>query len=170
MAGKNTEVKIISPKQVLPDLRGYTDSRSDWSQGDYLIFDTVNTIVRPATGEAEAGLYGLGIATQDAENGIPVGPYGSLATAAAATSIAMNGPIYGNTFKMVAKTGDTFYKGQPVYAHPSTGNRGVAATAAATATAPVGVYVGPITVSSAAAGTEIECLIGSAYPTSVLKF
>lgn len=169
MAGKNTEVKIIAPKQIFPDVRGITSTASDWSQGDILIFDTVNTIVRAATGEAE-GQYVLGIAQQDVTDGIPNGPYGTLVNQSNVGAMAVNGPVYGNTYNMVIKTGETIAPGAYVYAYPTGGASYVAATAAATATQPVGVYVGHVTVTSAAAGTQIECLIGARYPNNTLKF
>lgn len=169
MAGKNTEVKIIAPKQIFPDVRGIVSSDSDWNQGDLLIFDSASNIVRAPTAEAE-GQYVLGVAQQDVVNGKPVGPYAGLATESALGAMAVNGPVYGNSYKMVLKTGETLSPGAYVYAYPSGGANYVAATAAATATQPVGVYIGNVTVTSAAAGTQIECLIGARFPNNTLKF
>ncbi len=168
MAGKNTEVKIISTKQIFPDIRGIADTATNWNQGDILIFN--GTVVRAATAEAEAGTQCIGIAQQNAASGIPIGPYAGLATAAAAGVQALNGPVYGNTFNMVLKTSETIAPGAYVYAYPTGGANYVAATASSTATAPVGVYVGHVTVTTAAAGTQIECLIGAQFPNSILKF
>ncbi len=169
MAGKNTEVKQIAPKQIFPDVRGITSALSDWSQGDLLIFDTTSNIVRACTAEAEAA-YSLGIAQQDVVDGVQTQPYGSLATGAQVVSMAVNGPLYGNSYNMVLKTGDSLSPGALVYPYPAGGAAAVAATAASTATKAIGVYVGHVAVASAAAGTQIECLIGANYPNQTLKF
>lgn len=170
---RNTEVKIIAPKQIFPDVRGIVSSAmSNWYQGDILCFDTANSIVRACTAEADADNV-LGIAQQAVSAGIPTGPYGSIVNQSNVGAMAVNGPVYGNTYNMYLKTSDSIAPGAYVYPYPSgdsTYKNYVAATAASTATKPIGVYVGHVTVSSAAAGTQIECLIGAQYPNTVLKF
>ena len=84
--------------------------------------------------------------------------------------MAVNGPIYGNSYFMTIKTSDTLAPGAYVYAYPTGGVGYVSATAAATSTQPIGVYIGHTTVTSAAAGTQIECLIGARFPNDTLKF
>lgn len=165
MAGKNTEVKIISPKQIFPEIKGLVSSASTFVQGDILVWDSTNKIVRAATGEAEAATV-LGIAQQDVSAGVIVSPYQGTAVDAAQGGIALSGPVFGNTFKMVCKTGDSFNPGDYVYAYPAGGNRYVSASG----TKPVGVYVGQSAVASAAAGAEIECLIGARFPNDSIKF
>lgn len=161
----NTEVKIIAPKQILPDIRGMVGNASTWAQGDLLMFDTSAHVVRPLANEGEAASL-LGIAQQDAASGVPVGPYGSLAGGANVKSIALNGPIYGNTYTMIVKTGNSIALGAAVFSSPADGPQVIAATG----TVAIGVYVGHVAISSAAAGTKAEVLIGAQYPNTVLKF
>lgn len=169
MAGSNTEVHIIAPKQIFPDVRGLVSSVSDWNQGDLLMFDTSAKIVRAVTAEGE-GTYSLGIAQNNVTDGVPVGPYSGLATSSSTTAMSVNGPVYGNSYNMVLKTSETISPGSYVYSYPTGGANYVAATASSSATVPVGLYIGHITVTSAAAGTQIECLIGARYPNDSIKF
>ncbi len=137
-----------------------------------MIFDTTNSVVRACTAEAD-GDNVLGIAQQAVSAGVPIGPYGTIVNASNVGAMAVNGPVYGNTYNMYLKTSETIAPGGYVYPYPSgdtTYKNYVAATAASTATKPCGIYVGHVTVTTAAAGTQIECLIGAQYPNTVLKF
>lgn len=163
MAGKNTVVKQVGEKQIFPDIKNFLDSTVDFNQGDILIFDTSTYLVRAATSEGE-GAYLLGIANATVVDGKPALPY-STANDAAIAATSIDGPLYGDTFKMILKTGSTLTPGQQVYADPGTSARGVASSG----TKAIGVYQGAA-VSSSAAGLEIEVLIGARYPNDTLKF
>jgi len=164
MSGKNTEVKIISPKQIIADAKPIVDSSVSFAQGDILILDTSTHLLRAPTAEAECSAF-IGIAALDISSGKPLSPYIGTAVDAALAVPALDGPLYGNTYKMVAKTGDAFYPGDMVYAHIATGARGVSVSG----TKAIGVYQGKA-IASAAAGQEIECLIGARFPNDALKF
>jgi hypothetical protein len=164
MAG-NTIVKQISEKQIFPNILGYVSSAVTFNQGDYLIFDPVNSLVRAATAEAEAA-SGLGIAALSISSGQPISPYQGTAVDAAQAAPAMNGPLYGDSALMVLKTGSTLALGAPVYLDIATGNQGVAASG----TKAIGVYVGQSAITSSAAGLQVEVLIGARYPNDTLKF
>lgn len=163
MAGKNTEVKIIAPKQLIADAKPVVSSAVNFAQGDILILDTSTALLRAPTAEAECSAF-IGLAAIDVVSGKPASPYSTAVDAAAAIP-ALDGPLYGNTFNMVAKTGDAFTPGCKVYAHIATGSRGVSVSG----TKAIGIYQGKA-IASAAAGQEIECLIGARFPDDVLKF
>lgn len=165
MAGKNTEIKIIAPKQIFPEIKGLIDTSVSFNQGDLLILDAANDVVRAPTAEAEAQ-YLLGVAQIDIVDGLIRSPYQGTAVDAAQAGIAVNGPVYGNSYKMVLKTGDSLAIGDYVYAYPAGGANYVAATG----TKPVGLYIGQVDIASAAAGTQIECLIGARFPNDAIKF
>jgi len=176
MAGSgnfNNEVKNIAPKQIFPDVRGIVStSISTWNQGDILCFDTSANVVRACTAEGDAANV-LGIAQQAITLGIPNGPYGTIVDQDNVGAMAVNGPVYGNTFNLYLKASDVLAPGAYVYPYPS-GNatyfNWVAATAASTATKPIGVYVGHASVTGTSTGLQVECLVGAQYPNTVLKF
>lgn len=170
MAGKNTVVKQISTKQIFPDVKNLTNSSISYVQGQHLIFDSANHVVRAPTAESEASTY-LGIASLDISSGKPVSPYQGTAVDAAQAVPSMNGPIYGDTFLMTLKTGDSLSPGDNVYVYLAAGVNGVGSSAGATGTKVIGVYVGTQgTISTAAAGLQIECLIGARFSNDSLKF
>ncbi len=168
--GKNTVVKEIATKQIFPDVKVLTNSSISYNQGDHLIFDTANNVVRSATAEGEGATY-LGIATMDVVSGQPRTPYTGIADADVNASIpSIDGPIYGITAKCVLKTGDSLLPGEQVYIYPTAGGTGVASSAGiGPGTKPIGVYQGA-QVTTSAAGLQIEVLIGDRYPNDVLKF
>lgn len=164
MAGKNTEVKIIAPKQIMPDAKPVVSSATNFAQGDILILDTSTHLLRAPTAEGECSAC-MGIAAIDVSNGKPLSPYTGTAVDAAAAVPALDGPIYGNTFKMLAKGSDAFNPGDMVYAYIAGGTRYVSSSG----TKAIGVYQGAA-IASAVAGQEIECLIGARFPNDALKF
>jgi hypothetical protein len=172
MAGKSTVVRQIGEKQIFPDVKNLTTSAISYNQGQTLCFDSVTNLVRACTAQADSNNF-LGIAALDVSSGKPLSPYQGTAVDASQAVPSMNGPLYGDTFLMTIKTGDSLTPGQDVYLYPSAGYNGVASSAgvAATGINPIGVYVGTQgTVSSAAASTQVECLIGARFPNNILKF
>lgn len=168
--GKNTIVKEVAIKQIIPDVKVFTNSSISYNQGDHLIFDTANNVVRAATAEGEGATY-LGIAALDVVSGQPRSPYSGIGDADVNTAIpSESGPLYGMTAKFILKTGDALVRGAGVYIYVTAGGRGVASSAGiGPGTKPIGVYQGA-TISSAAAGQEIEVLVGARYPNDILKF
>lgn len=135
-------------------------SDSTWDQGDLLILNASNFIKR---GAAEADYSAaLGIAAQSVVNGKVVSPYSTDSTSNQAL-VPLAGPIFGIVATMNLKSGDTFTKGQLVYANPGTLFNEVQAAGAKA----VGVYQGP-TVTAVASSTG-DVLIASRYPGDTFK-
>lgn len=164
MVGKSTVVRDIALKQIMPDIKNMVSSATNFAQGDILIFDTVSKLVRAPTAEAE-GQYLLGIAALDVASGKPLSPYQGTAVDSAQAIPSLNGPLYGATFNMILKTGDSLSPGDLVYVYTTAGTSGVASTG----TKAIGMYEGAAIVS-AAASTVVEVLIGARFPNDVLKF
>lgn len=164
----NTIVKTIALNQLIPDIRGYVDDTVSFAQGDHLILDTTNHLVRAPTSEAEGATY-LGVAAVDIEDGVPESPY-STSNDGAISAPALNGPMYGVVAKMVLKTGDALNPGDNVYIYLTAGSRGVGSLSGATGTKAIGIYAGQEAISSADAGQEIEVHVGCRAPNDVLKF
>jgi hypothetical protein len=116
----------------------------------------------------ELGVNFCGIASQSLVNGIPVSPIQGTDVDAAEGVPALDGPIYGVTASLVLKTSDAVDPGDVVYIDGASGTRHVTATQASGAK-PIGIYQGP-SISSAAAGQEIEVLLGATYPNGAPNF
>jgi hypothetical protein len=163
MAGKNTIVRSISPKSVFEDAINVTSTTADFDQGDVMIFDDTNNVIRKPTTEAECATL-LGIARVSVIDGKMIGPYQGLTDAVPAIA-NLPGPVAGVIARMVAKTGDALAPGDLLYFDPATSTRGVTVSG----TKAIGVYQGP-TIASAAAGQEVEVFIGHRFPADSLKF
>lgn len=163
MAGVNTIVRSIAPKSVFEDAINVTSTTADFDQGDIMIFDDTNNVIRKPASEAECATM-LGIARVSVIDGRMIGPYQGLTNAVPAIS-SLPGPVAGVIARLVSKTGDAWAPGDLVYADPATGSRG----ATVSGTKAIGVYQGAA-ISSAAAGQEIEVLIGHRFPADSLKF
>ena len=159
----NTVVKEVAIKQILPDIKNFLNASSAFVEGDLVIYDASTYLVRAATAESELSAL-LGIAAVSVVNGKPPSPYSTDVDASLAIP-AQNGPIYGCTAKFTLKTGDALNPGAALYAYPAGGNQAVSASG----TKQIGVYQGPA-ISSAAAGTVVEALVGARFPNDTLKF
>lgn len=161
--GKNTVNKQIREGAVIPDVKSFTNASISYNQGDLLIFDTANNVVRAPSAEAECAAF-LGIASLDVVSGFPRSPYISQVDASQGVT-SMEGPIYGNTFNMVLQTGTTMNPGAALYGSPVAVGVEPNNLVAATGTYQIGVYVGPV-VTSSAAGQVVEVLIGRRWPAA----
>lgn len=161
---KNHVVKSISPKSLFDDMSNVIDSTCTFNQGDFLVL-TSNKLAPVASGEL--GTNFCGISRVSIVSGQPVSPIQGTDVDASVQAIPLAGPEYGTTNKVVAKTGDAFTPGCPVYIDGASGTRHVTSTAGSSKI--IGVYQGP-TIASAAAGQEIEVLIGAVYPNADCHF
>jgi hypothetical protein len=161
---KNHVVKSISPKSLFDDMSNVIDSTSTFNQGDFLVL-TSNLLVTVTSGEL--GTNFCGVARTSIVSGQPVAPIQGTDVDASAQPISVAGPEYGITMKVVAKTGDAFAPGCPVYIDGASGTRHVTSTVGSSKA--IGVYQGAL-VASASAGQEIECLIGAVYPNADCHF
>jgi len=164
----NNTTKQVAQKQLLPDIKAFVSSSTNFTQGDHQILDPSTYLVRAPTAESEAQYY-LGYAAIDAASGKPLSPYPGTAVDAAAAIPSMPGPLFGNVASYTLKTGDSINPGANVYVYlPGSGtlpNQYVSSTG----TKPIGMYEGAA-ITSAASGTLINVLIGARYPNDTLKF
>lgn len=159
----NRITRSVSPRSVFEAADFVTSTTADYNQGDLLIFDDTNNVIRKPTTEAECVTF-LGIAIQSVVDGKVVSPYQGTAVDAAQGIASLPGPVYGVIAKLVAKTGDAFNPGDLVYGDPVSGAYHVQAAG----TKAIGVYQGKV-IASAAAGQEIEVLLGTRFPGDALK-
>lgn len=162
MAGKNTAVRGIS-KSIFPDAKAFLTTTLDIAQGDLVVFDDTNNVLKLPSAESE-GLTFLGAMPVTITDGHMPDVYVTAVDASVAIT-SIPGPQYGAVFKVVLKTGDTIAPGDLVYLDPGTGTRGVTVSG----TKAIGVYQGKA-LTTVAAGTEIEVLLGARFPADALKF
>lgn len=163
--GVNKITRSVAPKSVFESAQAVITSAVSFNQGDLLILNTSSHILAKPAAEAD-GLTFLGIARVSIASGVLVNPITGTVDADVSSAIAdIPGPQYGVVAKLVIKTSDSISPGQLVYLDPATGTRGVTVTG----TKAIGVMQGAA-VTSAAAGTEIEVLLGARYPSDVLTF
>lgn len=163
MAGVNKIVRDLGKKSVFPSAQAVISSAVSFNQGDLIVFDnTANLLAVPAL-ESE-GLTFVGIAEVTIVSGKLASPHVTDVDASSAIS-DIPGPVYGVVAKLVCKTGDALAPGDLMYLDPATGRRGVTVAG----TKAIGIYQGAV-VASAAAGQEIEVLLGTRFPADALKF
>lgn len=160
---KNNLVRDVSTKSIFPSAQAVTNATVSYDQGDLLYFDTVNFLVKKPAAETDCVTF-CGVALETVVNGKIKRPYTTDVDASQAIS-DLPGPAYGSVFKFIAKTGDAFNPGDVVYGDPVSGSRNVQAAG----TKAIGIYQGPV-IASAAAGQEIEVLVGTRFPADALKF
>jgi len=165
MAAKNTIVREVGRKSIFESAINVISTAVSFNQGDLLVLnDTSNLIAIPAA-ETEGNTF-LGVATVSILNGKLIGPFTGIPDAVTTSAVSdIPGPVYGVIAKCVAKTGIALNPGDPIYLDPATGTRGVTNTG----TKIIGIYQGPV-VASAAAGSEIEVLIGARHNGDTLKY
>lgn len=162
MAGKNRIVRTVEKKTIFPSAKAVVGAASDWNQGDLLVFDDAANVIKKAAAEAEGATF-LGIAEQSVVDGKLAAPYVTDVDASIAAS-EIPGPAFGVVAKLVLKTGDALAPGDLVYLDPASGAYHVQAAG----TKAIGVYGGP-TIAAAAAGQEIEVLLGARHPGDTLR-
>lgn len=163
MAGKNTIVRSVAPKSIFESAKSVITTAVSFAQGDLLVFDDTNNRLKVPAAEAEGSTF-LGVARVTIVSGKLESPYNTDVVGSQGIQ-DIPGPVYGVVAKCVIKTGDTIAPGDLVYLDPATGTRGVTVTG----TKAIGIYQGPA-VAGAAAGTEVEILIGARHPQDALKF
>lgn len=164
MPGTNRIVRNGGVKKTLyPSAIALLDATVSFEQGDLLVFDATNNLMVKPTLETQGNRF-LGIAEVTVVNGKLASPYVTAVDAAQAIS-DVPGPAYGVVAKLVLKTGDSINTGDVVFLDPATGAAGVTVTG----TKSIGVYQGA-DITTAAAGTQIEVLLGCREPADVLTF
>lgn len=161
MASKNRITRLSgNAKSVFPDASTVIDATTSWEQGDLLFLDS--GLLKPIAAEVDAATF-VGIAESTVVLGKVKSPY-STATDAAAGAVPVVGGVYGVVAKMVAKTGDAFNPGDLVYSVAANPQQ-----VSSTGSKAIGIYQGGV-VASAAAGSEVECLLGHRFPGDALAF
>lgn len=157
-------IKIyVAPKSIFEAMDGaLVASDQDWEQGDFLVYDSVNKLVKPPSDEAACVTF-LGVARQTIVDGKEQQPYVT-ATSAAQAKVGLAGPLFGVVCQFNLKSGDTFTQGALVYADVTSDKK----TIQASGTKAIGVFQDPtITAASSDVG---NVLVGARYPSDTLRF
>lgn len=155
----NNKINQGVAQSVFPSIKNFLSSAVSYNQGDLIAFDTSTKLVKAVTATADAAHF-LGVAINTVVNGKIKSPYIGTAVDASAAFEEVAGPEYGCVFKLKAKTGDAFVKGDLVYLTTVDAQT-------VTVTDPgdglyIGVYLGGA-IASAAAGQLIEVMIKQRY-------
>jgi hypothetical protein len=164
MAGKNRITRSVAPKSVFESAQHVIDATVSFNQGDLLVFDDTNNLLKKPAAEAEGSTF-LGIAKVTIVDGKLASPYEGTAVDAAAAISDIPGPEYGSIAKLVLKTGDSINSGDLVYLDPASGTYHVSVAG----TKAIGIYQGK-DIATAPAGQEIEVLLGARHPADTLRF
>ena len=151
-------------KSLFPSALKVIDATVSFNQGDLLVFDDTNTRLKVPVAEAEGSTF-LGIAEVTVVLGKLATPYLGTAVDAANAISDIPGPAYSVIAKLVLKTGITINPGDPIFLDPATGVAGVTNTG----TKQIGTYQGAA-ITTAPAGTIVECLLGCRHPSDTLTF
>lgn len=160
----NNLIREVNPgRSLFASLKPVLSTSCNWNQGDILSYDATNNIVNATTGSG-SGANVVGVAVNTIVSGIMPSPYQGTAVDASQAIEDAAGPLFGNVFSMLIKTGDTFVPGQLCYltGDPQT------LTASATGSA-VGIYQGQ-GITSAPSGTFGDFMIGARYNMAGLTF
>ena len=160
---KNRITRSVAPKSMFPSAQAVISSSVSFNQGDLLVFDDTNNVLKVPSSESEGSTF-LGIAQETIVSGLLKRPYSTDVDDSGAIS-DIPGPVYGVVAKLILKTGDSLNPGDYVYLYPTGGAQYVSATG----TKAIGLFVGAA-VSSAAAGTQVEVHLGCRHPGDSLKF
>ncbi|HCW07033.1 MAG TPA: hypothetical protein DGG95_06675 [Cytophagales bacterium] len=163
MAGVNNITRSIAPKSVFESALSVISSAVSFNQGDLLVFDDTNNLLKKPAAETEGNTF-LGVAPVTVVSGKIASPYNTDVVASQAVQ-DVQGPKFGVVAKLTLKTGITINPGDLIYLDPGTGTDGVTNTG----TKAIGVYQGSA-ITTSAAGTKVEVLLGSRFPEDVLKF
>lgn len=161
---KSRIVLSMAPKEVFEDLQGKVAATTTYYTGDLLCWDSTNHIVYLPSSETNGSTF-LGISDVSVVSGTIKQTYTGT-DVSSVPSYEIKGPTYGVYAQLTLKTGDSLAIGDYVYLDPASGTSNVQASG----TKPIGIYVGNAAVSSAAAGTQVVCLLGARFPNDTLKF
>jgi len=165
MSGYNNKVRKVATNTVVADIQLLVAPTTSFNQGDLLMMDATNHLVKRLVGETDGANF-LGIAPVTIVNGKYPSGYNTSVDASVGTP-SLPGPEFGDEFSLVLKSGDTLHAGDAVYADPATGNSNVQAAG----TKIIGVYTGAEGASITGDGTKtVSCKIGARYPADTLKF
>lgn len=157
--------RTIAQKEIFEDLQGKIAATASWETGALLVWDATNAVVKVPAAETEGNTF-LGITDNTVVSGVLKQSYIGTDNSASIPSYEIAGPSYGVVAQVVLKTGDSLAIGASVYLDPASGQNNVQASG----TKAIGCYVGNVAISSAAAGTTIQVLLGARFPNDVLKF
>lgn len=161
MSAKNRETRGgLGAKSLFPSALDLISSASTFDQGDLLCLDTSTHRIRRYSAETD-GEFACGISRATIVSGVMKSAYTTDVDASAGIS-DIPGPVYGLVAKLVLKTGDSINPGDLVYWDADQ-------RVAASGTKAIGIMQGKA-VSSAAAGTQIEVLLGARSPEDTLQF
>lgn len=165
-AAKNTIIRSVNPGSVFESAIKQINSTVSFNQGDILVWDDTNKVLKVPTAESEHSTF-LGIARCTIVSGKLASPYSGTAVDAAAAISDIPGPLYGIVAQATLKGGDSLTAGQLVYGRPEEGTRCVQSTG----TKAIGVYQGPaVTGGPSTSPTVVEVLFGHRYPADTLSF
>lgn len=163
MAGVNNITRSVAPKSVFESALNVISSSVSFNQGDLLVFDDTNNVLKKPALETEGNTF-LGVAPVTVVSGKIASPYNTDVVASQAVQ-DVAGPKFGVVAKLTLKTGITIAPGDLIYLDPATGTDGVTNTG----TKAIGVYQGAA-ITTSAAGTKVEVLLGARFPEDTLKF
>lgn len=166
MAGINTVKRKVATNSIIADIQNMLISTSSFNEGDFLMVDTTNHVIKKLVGETD-GVTFAGVALVTIVNGVFPSGYVT-STDASLKTPSVPGPNFGDEYGCLLKSGDTLSAGDAVYADPASATRGVQAAG----TKIIGIYTGAegASVTGVTGGLEITCKIGSRYPGDTLKF
>lgn len=163
MSGVNSLARKIATKTRFVDIKDKLNSTVSFNQGDLLVWDDTNKLVKKAAAETD-GEFALGIAPVTIVSGKYPQAYNTDVNASVAQA-ATPGPEYGDVHRVMLKGGDAVVAGQELFLYPAGGGRFVQAAG----TKSVGIYQGKA-LTAATGGTEIEMLVGARWPNDTLEF
>lgn len=162
MAGVNKITRSVSPKSIFPSALAVISSSVSFNQGDLLVFDDTNNVLKKPAAETE-GLTFLGMAQCTIVSGKLAKPYTTDVDASSAIT-DIPGPVYGVIAKVILKNADVIAPGDLVFLDPANGTRNVSVTG----TKAIGIYVGAAFTGNGT--SEIEVHLGCRHPADQLKF
>lgn len=162
MSSPTNNIKIsVSPKSLFESAFGVLDDTVTYNQGDLIAFDTSNKILKPFSATGDAQNF-LGVARQTLIDGVPKSPYIGTQVDNSQQIRDVAGPVYGVVAFFTLKTGDAFNPGDKVYA-TATDPQTVTSSDNTGSGLNIGIYQGPLAISSAVAGQTGNVLVGARY-------
>jgi hypothetical protein len=146
-------------KSVFQSALPVLSSAVSYNQGDLIAFDSSNHVLEQAASGMGASF--LGVAVNTVVSGVPKSPYSGTEVDSSVGASDMEGPVYGVVASLTLKTGDSFTLGAPVYL--TTDAQTVTVTQPPGSDPSIGMFVGQIAVTTAAAGAKGDILVGLRY-------
>lgn len=140
------------------------DSTVSYNQGDILVYDTVNNVLKAATGTD--GAHVLGVAVNTVVSGLPKQVYTGTAVDSSTGESDLAGPQYSVVCSLYLTSGDAFVPGSAVYIGADAQTVTITDPGSSDS---IGVFVGPA-VTPAASGTKGDVRVGCRYGLSDIQF